>query len=392
MSSPNLSISHIASNQTQKEITANTAFDELDGAIAGLLIKSISGDYTLTTTEGGEALAHIAFQFTGSLSGDANITVPTNKKLYLVNNSTSRGHTITVKTASGTGIVVASSSAYTVLYCDGTNVVEASTSGASALSGLSDVSLTSPANGDVLTFDSGSSEWKNQPSGGGGGGGGSIGSLVGYRRTGTFYCKPSTGGSILATGEVINILGNEVTPRESPDANQGEATSYDNSGSADTATGWQGSTLLNWYLGSNLHFFAELYMGSVTDMLLIAGLLGASNLGGSTIPANKDASYFRFDKTASDATIKCITSLVSGTRTITDSGITPVGGHSYRFLIITDDAAPSVKFYIDDTLVATNTTNIPTGTRCIPQASAAWHSGSTSPLIGLSQMVVQSDR
>jgi hypothetical protein len=38
-----------------------------------------------------------------------------------------------------------------------------SSAGATALAGLTDVSLTSPANGDVLTYDSGSSHWVNQP-------------------------------------------------------------------------------------------------------------------------------------------------------------------------------------------------------------------------------------
>ena len=60
---PNLDISHIATNQNQKEATANSAFDEFDGALTALLVKALpaDADYTLTATEGGEALGNIAF-------------------------------------------------------------------------------------------------------------------------------------------------------------------------------------------------------------------------------------------------------------------------------------------------------------------------------------------
>jgi hypothetical protein len=47
--------------------------------------------------------------------------------------------------------------------------------GPSTLAGDSDVLLTSPANGDLLTFDTASGLWKNKPASGGGGGGGDVG-------------------------------------------------------------------------------------------------------------------------------------------------------------------------------------------------------------------------
>lgn len=43
--------------------------------------------------------------------------------------------------------------------------------GSSTLAGDTDVVISSPANGDLLTYDSGSTKWKNKPSSGGGGGG-----------------------------------------------------------------------------------------------------------------------------------------------------------------------------------------------------------------------------
>lgn len=130
---PNLKITEIAANQNQKEVTANQAFIEFDGAITDLLsVAMTDANYTLNSSEGGEALAHMAFTFSGTLSADRNIIVPVNKKLYLVQNNTTGGHNLTVKTSGGTGVAIAvSATSYTIVYCDGTNVVVASSAGGS---------------------------------------------------------------------------------------------------------------------------------------------------------------------------------------------------------------------------------------------------------------------
>lgn len=117
---PNLLISHIASSQNNKEVTANTAFDDLDVALTDILSMA-QGDATLTLTSA-QALQHMVFVFTGALTGARNVIVPAGKKLYVVSNQTSGGFAITVKTPSGTGIVL-STSRYVLLYCDGVNVV-----------------------------------------------------------------------------------------------------------------------------------------------------------------------------------------------------------------------------------------------------------------------------
>lgn len=125
MATPNLAISHIASNQASKEVTANSGFDELDKALTNLLNKAFpsDADYTLTTGENGEALANMVFNFSGTISVTRNVIVPTNKKLYIVKNTTTGGNSIVVKTGSGTGVTVVNGSGYQVMYCDGTNVV-----------------------------------------------------------------------------------------------------------------------------------------------------------------------------------------------------------------------------------------------------------------------------
>lgn len=138
---PNLLIPHIAAAQNQKEVTANYAFDKLDiGLTDYLAIAMPDATYTMSTVAGGEALGHLVFVFTGALTGNRNIVVPTNKKLYIVSNQTSGGHTITVKTPSGTGIAL-STTDYRLLYCDGTNVVSLASGGAGAtiFTGLGDV-------------------------------------------------------------------------------------------------------------------------------------------------------------------------------------------------------------------------------------------------------------
>jgi hypothetical protein len=124
MATPNLAITHISAGQNSKEVTANTAFDEFDKALAALLsVNMANANVTLTTGEGNQALANMVFVFTSALTAARTVTVPTNKKLYVIKNATTGGFKITVKTPSGTGIDVLASDGYVFVYCDGTNVV-----------------------------------------------------------------------------------------------------------------------------------------------------------------------------------------------------------------------------------------------------------------------------
>lgn len=83
-----------------------------------------SGNYVLSGSE----LNRIAYQFTGTLTGNRNIIVPNTVQQYWVTNDTTGAYTFTVKTAAGTGVAIAAGSR-TILYCDGTNVVAADTGG-----------------------------------------------------------------------------------------------------------------------------------------------------------------------------------------------------------------------------------------------------------------------
>lgn len=82
-----------------------------------------TGDYTLSIAE----LNKTAYIFTGTLTGNRDIIVPTTTQQYWVSNQTSGSYTLGVKTAAQSPAVTVASGARAILYCDGTNVVDADT-------------------------------------------------------------------------------------------------------------------------------------------------------------------------------------------------------------------------------------------------------------------------
>ena len=81
-----------------------------------------SGTYTLSTAE--QNL--ITYKFTGVLTGNIQVIVPPTVQQYWVDNSTTGSYSLTVKTATGTGYAVTQNTR-AILYCNGTDVVNAST-------------------------------------------------------------------------------------------------------------------------------------------------------------------------------------------------------------------------------------------------------------------------
>lgn len=102
----------------------------VDQAISGTvsLTSMTDADYTLTNGNGNAAneARYMALLVPSSLTLTAarNIIVPNTSKMYIVQNSTTGTSAVTVKTSAGTGIAVPKGSR-ALLYCDGTNVVEA---------------------------------------------------------------------------------------------------------------------------------------------------------------------------------------------------------------------------------------------------------------------------
>ena len=134
--------------------TGITALIETSIAGTAAVTHNDTANYTLTTASGAADQARAMFlNVGGALTADRNVVCPTKSKLYFVRNATTGSHAITLKTSGGTGISVPSGK-YMMLYCDGTNVVEAinwtnanaatATSAATAATATSANTLTTP--------------------------------------------------------------------------------------------------------------------------------------------------------------------------------------------------------------------------------------------------------
>lgn len=153
----NLSITKPQTGQAQPQVTIATGFDNFDAAVAGRLSKSVAGgaDVTLTTTEARNAI----LEFTGILTGNINVLVPTKNRKYVVYNNTSGAYTLTVKTSAGTGIAVTQGQRVW-LYCDATNVVALS----SATSSATSITVTVANEGSTGTLANGLAKLTGAPS------------------------------------------------------------------------------------------------------------------------------------------------------------------------------------------------------------------------------------
>ena len=107
----------------------NTNWNIMQMAVAGYVSQAVTdgGTTTLTITDGSTSTSvarNMIFKLTGALTGTSTVTVPDSvEKLYLVNNATSGGETVTFKTESGTGVNF-TSTGYKLLFSDGTNIVD----------------------------------------------------------------------------------------------------------------------------------------------------------------------------------------------------------------------------------------------------------------------------
>lgn len=113
-------------NDTTWGSKANTVFDLIDEWIAGYISISVAGNsnVTLTQTSGvSDQVRQHVIEFTGVLTGNINVIVPTAEGWWCFYNNTSGSFTLTVKTSGGTGIAITQGH-YTLLFCDGTNVVQ----------------------------------------------------------------------------------------------------------------------------------------------------------------------------------------------------------------------------------------------------------------------------
>lgn len=114
-----LELQAIGENDNTWGTKLNDVIDEIDTSF-GKGTKSVAGgaDVTLSTTEA----RPLVQEFTGLLTANINVIVPTGKSLYLFHNNTTGAFTLTAKTASGTGITV-DQGTKRFGYSDGTNVL-----------------------------------------------------------------------------------------------------------------------------------------------------------------------------------------------------------------------------------------------------------------------------
>lgn len=110
-------------------VTLNNGLTTLvDHAIAGTVTVTIpNANYVLSAlNELADEARNMFIRCTGTLTAQRDVICPAVSKLYFVTNATTGGFGVHFKTAAGAGIVVPAGQSM-MLYCDGTNVVQAAT-------------------------------------------------------------------------------------------------------------------------------------------------------------------------------------------------------------------------------------------------------------------------
>ena len=86
-----------------------------------------TGTYTLAGSE----LNRVAYRFTGALTGNRTIVIPATVQQYWVDNQTTGAYTFTISPSGGGTSFNVTQGSRVILYCDGTDVLNAATQGVS---------------------------------------------------------------------------------------------------------------------------------------------------------------------------------------------------------------------------------------------------------------------
>lgn len=98
----------------------NAVLGHADYAVAGWLVKTISGDYALTTANAADDEARAAMiKLSGTLLVNSTITLPAVSKQYFIWNNTAK--VLTFTTGAGSTVSIDAGDK-TVIYCDGAGV------------------------------------------------------------------------------------------------------------------------------------------------------------------------------------------------------------------------------------------------------------------------------
>ena len=111
----------------------NDTFDLLDEAIYGYAAKSVAGSSNVTLSNSNataDESRQSVLEFTGTLTGNINVLLPTVESRYIVYNNTAGSYTLTVATTgnTGTGVAVTQSS-HAICYSNGTFVKDVFSTG-----------------------------------------------------------------------------------------------------------------------------------------------------------------------------------------------------------------------------------------------------------------------
>ena len=171
----------------------------------------------------------------------------------------------------------------------------------------------------------------------------------------TWTCDPGSGTPASYGMPGATIQGTQTTV----DATASKVRNYSYVSAATTGSnsGVSTNTFNCWIT----HDWIIVLWGGLDTLTNVRFAFGAAESGGDLINYdegfNSEGAWFRYSTNAGDTTWKCITSNDSaGGPTITDTGVTVTTG-TKKFMIY--KTASEVKFYLDDVLVATNTTDIP---------------------------------
>jgi len=107
----------------------------------------VTGNYTLSGAE----LNRIAYEFTGAITGNVEIVVPKTTQQYWVSNDTTGGSfTLRVRTNTQSPGVLVARGSRAILYCDGSDVVDAETGGVATPIAIIDGGTGSTTSGGAL--------------------------------------------------------------------------------------------------------------------------------------------------------------------------------------------------------------------------------------------------
>lgn len=149
---------------TWGDVVNNNITSMIEEAITGKASIStwVGASHTLTTADGTTSESRCAIlECSGTPGGAATVICPTATKIYVIKNSVDGGFAVTLKTSGGTGISVPNGKVMW-LYCDGTNVVDA-TNHLSSLTLASALPVTSGGTGTTTSTGSGSVVLSSSP-------------------------------------------------------------------------------------------------------------------------------------------------------------------------------------------------------------------------------------